>query len=174
MANWLKLMPVVLAGVLIAGPAPGQDASTPEGTERVITRLADEFEVPDSTVRGLRAQGLGFGEIAIALALARQLSGPERSLDDAIVLVVNERRAGAGWGQIALDHDLNLGRALSDVKRSDKSVAAPEPAARRAAVADRAARLGRPGWPEKLERLERVERAERPGRPERIERLIRR
>lgn len=170
MANWLKLMPVVLAGVLVAGPAPGQDTSTSEGTERVITRLADEFDVPDSTVRGLRAQGLGFGEIAIALALARQLSGPELSLDDAIVLVVNERQAGAGWGQIALDHDLNLGRVLSDVKRSDKSVAA----AGRAAVADGVARLERPGRPENVERLERVERAERPGRPERIERLIRR
>jgi len=48
-------------------------SSTPTGNQRVVSRLAREFKVPESTVTTLREQKhLGSGDIAIVLGLARE------------------------------------------------------------------------------------------------------
>lgn len=142
--------------------------ATSPGNARVITRIADDFDVPESVVRGLRAQGLGFGGVTIVLALAQQLSGPDLPLNDAIAQIMSERRAGAGWGQIAHNHELKLGPVLSAVKRSDKSLAGLERAAGRHASALRLDERDRGDRPQKIERVARREK------PEKVERLNRR
>jgi hypothetical protein len=133
--------------------------STPEGQRRVTQAIAKEFKVDESVVTSLRNRGLGFGEVAITLALADEL--PKRGMtdQDAMKTILDRRAAGQGWGQIAHDLDLKLGRVLSTVKKAQKEVAHAEGA--RAAKAERPERSDRPGKPDKPEKPERAERAGR-------------
>ena len=76
----------------------------------------------DARVQGLRDQKLGYGEIGIVLSLASQLPG---GIDDANVQKIMTLRQGPpvqGWGKIAKDLGLNLGKAVSQVKRTEAAV----------------------------------------------------
>lgn len=158
--------------------ASAAKTGTPEGQRRVTEALAKEFKVSDRTVTDLREQKkLGFGEVAITLGLARELAKRDGiSVNAAIDRVVATREAGGGWGQIAHDLGLKLGRVVSEVHRTEKKVAGIERAERkpdhlgkvdkddRPGKADRPEKMDRPDRPEKFDRPDRPERAERPGR----------
>lgn len=147
-------------------------SSSPAGTQRVTTRLAQTFQVPESKVTSLHEEKkLGFGEIGIALALAQEVSTRDKvSMDVAIDRILAKREDGEGWGRIARDMDLKLGRVISEVKKAEKNVAASQ-IPERGKTAHKLEKVEKAEKPEKVERQEKVERAERVEKVQRTERL---
>jgi hypothetical protein len=81
----------------------------------VLTRISNETGVPVDTLQSERAStGLGWGELEKANLLANA-SG--KSFDDIVAM----HKAGEGWGKIAHDNGLNLGKVVSNAHRSDKA-----------------------------------------------------
>jgi len=81
----------------------------------VLTRMSNETGVPVDTLQAERAStGLGWGELEKAHLLANA-SG--KSFDD----IVATHKAGEGWGKIAHDNGLKLGKIVSSAHRSDKA-----------------------------------------------------
>lgn len=147
-------------------------AKTPDGQRRVTEALAKQFNVGEAVVTDLRSQKLGWGEVAITLALSQELMKKQGlSQDAAIKAVLDKRQAGEGWGRIAQDFGFKLGHLISEVKRADKGVARIEHA--RHEKAEKLVKHENPEKPEKAEKAERpekperVQRAERPEKPER-------
>ncbi len=99
-------------------------ATTPEGNQRIVSALAKEFKVPESTVTGLRDRNrLGYGEVAIVLALSERLAKRDNiTTEEATNRILAMRQSGAGWGKISHDLNLKLGPVLSDIRRADKRV----------------------------------------------------
>jgi hypothetical protein len=65
----------------------------------------------------MRGDGLGWGNIIIATRLAERIaadSGGSLTFDDALADVLGARADGKGFGQIANENDLKLGRVLID------------------------------------------------------------
>jgi hypothetical protein len=93
-------------------------------TQPVAVAIADYFTVPVSEVITLHADGLGFGEIARAYFLARELAAdgdPTNDLTAAQILAMHQ--GGMGWGQIVVSLDLphgNSGRNLGLIMRAHK------------------------------------------------------
>jgi hypothetical protein len=82
------------------------------GGTRVLTRISNEAGVSVDTLQAQRtATGLGYGDLETANLLAKA-SG--RSFDS----IVAKFKAGEGWGKIAHDMGLNLGKIVSDAHRS--------------------------------------------------------
>src|SRR5438552_7967614 len=80
-----------------------------------LDRISTETGVPVATLQAERAStGLGWGGLEKAHLLANE-SG--RSFDDIVAL----HKAGEGWGKIAHDNGLNLGKIVSDAHRSDQA-----------------------------------------------------
>jgi hypothetical protein len=82
------------------------------GSAHVLTRISSESGVPVDTLQAQKsATGLGFGDLETANLLTKA-SG--QSFD----AVVAKFKAGEGWGKIAHDMGLNLGKIVSDAHRS--------------------------------------------------------
>jgi hypothetical protein len=80
-----------------------------------VTRISNETGVPVDTLQSERAStGLGWGELEKANLLANA-SG--KSFNDIVAM----HKAGEGWGEIAHDNGLKLGKIVSDAHRSDKA-----------------------------------------------------
>lgn len=121
--RWLLLLCVALA----AAPAWGADdpamldrhvtainrtARTPEGRQVVAQRLSEDLGISAKTLQAQRQRtGLGWGEILIANRISQRTG---MSFDQ----VVAEFRHGKGWGAIAREHNLSLGKLVSEVKTS--------------------------------------------------------
>src|SRR5467141_2789753 len=81
----------------------------------VLTRISNETGVPVATLQAERAStGLGWGELEKANLLANA-SG--KSFND----IVSMHKAGEGWGEIAHDNGLKLGKIVSEAHRSGKA-----------------------------------------------------
>jgi hypothetical protein len=86
-------------------------ADTTGGTH-ALTRISSESGVPVSTLQAQKsATGLGYGDLEAANLLAKA-SG--QSFDG----IVAKFKAGEGFGKIAHDMGLNLGKIVSDAHRS--------------------------------------------------------
>jgi hypothetical protein len=82
------------------------------GGTHVLTRISSETGVPVSTLQAQKsATGLGNGDLEAANLLAKA-SG--QSFDN----IVAKFKAGEGFGKIARDMGLNLGKIVSDAHRS--------------------------------------------------------
>jgi hypothetical protein len=80
-----------------------------------LDRISAETGVPVATLQAERAStGLGWGGLEKAHLLANS-SG--RSFDDIVVL----HQSGEGWGKIAHDNGLNLGKVVSNAHHSGKA-----------------------------------------------------
>jgi hypothetical protein len=80
-----------------------------------LDRISGETGVPVATLQAERAStGLGWGGLEKAHLLANQ-SG--RSFDDIVAL----HKSGQGWGKIAHDNGLNLGKVVSNAHHSGKA-----------------------------------------------------
>ena len=80
-----------------------------------LDRISTETGVPVATLRAERAStGLGWGGLEKAHLLANE-SG--RSFDDIVAL----HKSGEGWGKIAHDNGLNLGKVVSNAHHSSKA-----------------------------------------------------
>jgi hypothetical protein len=86
-------------------------ADTAGGTH-ALTRISSETGVPVNTLQAEKsATGLGYGDLETANLLAKA-SG--QTFDN----IVAKFKAGEGWGKIAHDMRLNLGKIVSDAHRS--------------------------------------------------------
>ena len=82
-----------------------------------MTRISSQTGVPVATLQSERATtGLGWGELEKAHLLANA-SG--KSFDSIVAM----HKAGEGWGKIAHQNGLNLGRIVSSAHRSDRAAA---------------------------------------------------
>jgi hypothetical protein len=82
------------------------------GSTHVLTRISSESGVPVETLQAQKsATGLGFGDLETANLLTKA-SG------QSFAAVVAKFKAGEGWGKIAHDMGLNLGKIVSDAHRS--------------------------------------------------------
>jgi hypothetical protein len=111
--------------------------TTPTTNHPVALAIADYFDVPAAEVFAEHEEGLGFGEIARAYFLARELAAdgdPANDLSAGQILAMHQ--AGAGWGQIVQTLGLpqsnrgrNLGMIMSRRERGqvgdDTTTAAP-------------------------------------------------
>jgi hypothetical protein len=80
-----------------------------------LDRISAETGVPVATLQAERAStGLGWGGLEKAHLLANA-SG--RSFDDIVAL----HQGGQGWGKIAHDNGLNLGKVVSNARHSGKA-----------------------------------------------------
>ncbi len=106
-SNMKTLSLIIATFFLLSGAVSSRGA--------VLTRISDETGVPVDTLQAERAStGLGNGELETAHLLANA-SG--QSFDDIVAM----HQAGEGWGKIAHDNGLNLGRIVSDAHRSDQA-----------------------------------------------------
>ncbi|MBI3333155.1 MAG: hypothetical protein HYZ93_03600 [Candidatus Omnitrophica bacterium] len=139
--------------------------------ESKVDALAKQFNVPASTVDGMRDKGQGWGEISIELSMAQHLvkTDPKTypTLNDALTKLDSMRADGRGWGNISKELGFKLGPVISDVKRAHQATlrVANRSTTERTGGSEEGARAERHGRPERLEHLrpERPERAERGG-----------
>jgi hypothetical protein len=99
----MKLLSIITAVfILVFGTVASRGAD--------LARISDETGVPIATLQAERAStGLGWGELEKAHLLANA-SG--RSFDEIVAL----HKGGEGWGQIAHDNGLNLGKVVSNAR----------------------------------------------------------
>src|SRR6266536_1552601 len=104
---------LIAAGFLVFGVAVSQAVTS--GNTKVLTRISDETGVSVDTLQAEKAStGFGYGELENANLLA---TASGQSFD----AIVAKRQAGEGWGQIAHDYGLNLGKVVSAAHRSDQA-----------------------------------------------------
>ena len=110
----MKTRIIIIAACLAAGGAGATQTSSP-GQDQVLTRISNQTGVPVDTLRQQEAKtGLGFGDLEKANLLAKA-SG------HSFQQVVSRFKAGEGWGEIAHDAGLNLGKIESEAHRSDNA-----------------------------------------------------
>jgi len=135
-------------------------SNTPDGQRRVTERIAKEFKVQPGVVTELRSRIGGYGQATIAPALSQELMkrDPTLSQQAALDKIVALRQAGKGWGVIAHEQGLKLGRVVSDVKRAEKATehVAGKP--------EEVAKIEKPDKLDKPEKMEKPAKPEKPGR----------
>jgi hypothetical protein len=101
----MKTLSVITAAfILLFGTVAARGAN--------LDRISAETGVPVSTLQAERAStGLGWGGLEKAHLLANE-SG--QTFDT----IVGKFRGGEGWGKIAHDYGLNLGKVVSSARRS--------------------------------------------------------
>lgn len=123
-------LPLALtAAVALARPADGSkdmkqlqkqssrlddEAREPQGHDAIFESLSKQFNVPVATLQAeQKSTGFGFGELSIAHSLA---AATGKSFDQ----LAQEFKSGKGWGVIARENNVKLGRVVSDLKRANK------------------------------------------------------
>ena len=104
----MKGLNIIIVGfVLVFGTVASRAAN--------LDRISAAAGVPVETLQTERAStGLGWGSLEKAHLLANATG---QSFHD----IVTQFRAGNGWGKIAHDNGLNLGRLVSDAHRSSQA-----------------------------------------------------
>ena len=93
-----------------------------------ITELVDTTDLTPEQMEQMRSDDLGWGEILIATRLAERIaadSGGTLIFDDALTSVLESYAEGKDFGEIALEHDLKLGRVIGKGKASGAGNSAP-------------------------------------------------
>jgi hypothetical protein len=110
----MKMLTITVATSLLFAIA-GSRAVAETENRHGLDRISQETGVPVATLKEQRtATGLGYGELETANLLANA-SG--QSFDT----ILAKRRSGEGWGKIAHDYGLNLGRIVSSAHRSSQA-----------------------------------------------------
>jgi hypothetical protein len=120
------------------------------------------------------SSGTGYGNVFITLALSQaaltqsgNTAPTSEQLSSTISGVLEKRGSGMGWGQIAKDLDLNLGKVISSIKsgkdRLETSLKAKD-GREKGSVArtDHAPRTAKPERPDRPTRPDKPERGPRP------------
>jgi len=106
----MKTLSVITAALFLAFGVATSRAQNPE-------RISTATGVPIETLRAERAStGLGWGSLEKAHLLSNATG---QSFDDVVAL----HQSGQGWGKIAHDNGLNLGRLVSTANRSSQATA---------------------------------------------------
>jgi len=107
------------ADVQQAADEINRDAKSNAGKAVVVNRLENEFHVEESQINNLRVkEKLGYGEIGIALALARQMPGGVTKENIQKVVDLRQGEKKTGWGNIAKELNLNLGKVVRQAKKA--------------------------------------------------------
>jgi hypothetical protein len=112
----MKTLSLITAAsfLLVPGVAVSHAAATTGGTH-VLTRISNETGVPVDTLQTQKsATGLGYGDLEHANLLANA-SG------QSFETIAGKFKAGEGWGEIAHDYGLNLGKLVSAAHRSSRA-----------------------------------------------------
>src|SRR5438067_5179498 len=110
----MKALNLITAAFLLMGGAATHAATTTGGTH-ALTRISNETGVPVDTLQTQKSTtGLGYGDLEHANLLANA-SG--QSFDT----IAGKFKAGEGWGEIAHDYGLNLGKIVSAAHRSSQA-----------------------------------------------------
>lgn len=138
-----------------------RDASEPAGEKVVTDRIEKEFGVDEARVKSLRDKGLGYGEVAISLSLAKTLPGGITDENVDKVLAMRQGPPKEGWGNIARKLGVKLGPVVSGVDKVRTEARKDLRKAERERVEK-----------EKMEKGERREKMDgmEHGRPDRVER----
>jgi hypothetical protein len=108
----MKTLSLITAALFFVFGVAVSHAAAATGGTHVLTRISNETGVPVDTLQTQKATtGLGFGSLEHANLLANA-SG--QSFDT----IVGKFKAGEGWGEIAHDYGLNLGKLVSAAHRS--------------------------------------------------------
>lgn len=151
-----RFIPIV-AGLALVGAVSLAAAQSTDALVDKYTTLAGSKQDAAQIVERLRKDGLGNGEINIALSLAQvDMAKNNLTLDAALEDLLKQRAGGEGWGKIAQ----GMGVKLGDLVRSDRAKGRDE-------VARNEHGQAHPERPERAEKPERPERPERPEKPER-------
>ena len=111
----MKTISLITAAFFLVLWGAVSQAATTTGGKRVLTRISNETGVPVDTLQTEQlTTGLGYGSLRNANLLANA-SG--QSFDT----IVGKFKAGEGWGEIAHDYGLNLGKLVSAAHRSSKA-----------------------------------------------------
>jgi len=106
------------------------EAMTPEGEEAVVTRLAAQLRVSADSLRNQKAAwGVGYGEVAMIYGFAR--SGRLQTVPER---VVEMRRDGMTWEQIAKDLGVKVDAVATKMNRQQRRASAGAGATPRAAT----------------------------------------
>ena len=104
-----RLTVIVAAFILVLGAVASRAAN--------VERISTATGVPITTLQAERAStGLGWGSLEKAHLLANATG---QSFDNVVAL----HQSGQGWGKIAHDNGLNLGRLVSTANRSSQASA---------------------------------------------------
>jgi hypothetical protein len=109
----MKMLSFITAVLLLLFGAVSSGAAN-------LDRISAQTEVPVATLQAERAStGLGWGELENAHLLANALAanGSNLTFNDLVAM----HQAGEGWGKIAHDNGLNLGRIVSSAHRSSQA-----------------------------------------------------
>jgi hypothetical protein len=111
----MKTFSFIIAAISLVLGVAVSHAATTTGSTHVLTRISNETGVPVDTLRTEKATtGLGYGSLEKANLLAKA-SG--QSFDT----IVGKFKAGEGWGKIAHDYGLNLGKVVSAAHHSNNA-----------------------------------------------------
>jgi len=111
----MKMLSLVTAALFLVFGAVASNGAP-------VQRISDETGFSVDTLQAERAStGLGWGELENAHLLANTLAanGSSLTFNDLVAM----HQAGEGWGKIAHDNGLNLGRIVSDAHRSSQAAA---------------------------------------------------
>jgi hypothetical protein len=111
---------ILLTGLLCLWSTQAMAQAEPSETEVTdqpgfISELVDKTELKQEQVEQMRSSGAGWGNIMIATRLAERIAADSEGLltfDEALEGVLKSRAEGKGFGQIANENDLKLGRVL--------------------------------------------------------------
>jgi len=93
------------------------EAESDSGRAAVVKRLENEFKVKESQINDLRSKKLGYGEIGIALSLAQQMPGGITNENIQKVMDLRQGEGKTGWGNVAKQLNLNLGKVVSQEQK---------------------------------------------------------
>src|SRR5213083_629038 len=106
----MKKLTVIIVGFILAFGAVASRGSN-------VDRISAATGVPVATLQAERAStGLGWGSLEKAHLLANATG---QSFDNVVAL----HQSGQGWGKIAHDNGLNLGKLVSTANRSSQATA---------------------------------------------------
>lgn len=91
------------------------------GEEKTLQMLSQQLGISSDTLALQRQQtNLGFGQLFVAnsLATSLQAANPEKNFD----AIVQQFQSGTGWGAIAKENGLTLGKVVSQMKRSNTAM----------------------------------------------------
>ncbi len=129
--------------------APGEETDVVPDPFR---DLSERYGVNEERITQMRSDGMGFGEMNIALAISERIAADSAetetpvTIDSALDGVLAERADGKGWGEIAQDHGFNVGDVVRDAGKER-----PERGAR----------------PQRLEKPDRPDKPQKPDKPDR-------
>jgi len=95
-------------------------ASTTEGQKTVVQKITTNFSVTEKQVQALRDKKLGYGEMTIALSLSQSLPGGITDENIAKIVSLRQGPPVMGWGKVAKELDLKLGKAIDQTKNVNR------------------------------------------------------